>query len=218
VDFKDRASSVLFIPPSYPSTPKPDGLSVYKVSERWAPNYRSSKIWRVVPYVDRAGQIHSIGISRWKCSAIQLFATIVATVFKRLWGIFRYVSYRERVKPNDLFKIALIYTLTNNDYWFRRTLEILKRMPKVGRHLYRATKQLDANTKVLYDQACKSALWFQSRVRKPNYAKCPKISGLERREMRQPPNGTVSHTSDYSINLSLKRWADVYTPRPSNQH
>jgi hypothetical protein len=213
VDFKDRQKSVVFVPPSYPSVPKADGFAAYKVSERWATGLRSACRWRIVPYIDRLGQIHSTAISRWRCTGTQLMATIVSTVFKRLQGRYRHYIFKLRPKPNDLFKIAMIYTLTNDDYWFRRTLEILNRSRDVGKHLYRKLMQLDANTKVLYDQACKNALWFQSRIRKPNHVKCPQIFDLACHERKHLAHkGLSSFVSDYSVNLSLKLWADVYTP------
>jgi hypothetical protein len=211
VNFNVRASSHVFVPPDCPSK-LPPGVVRTKVSEKWAPGLRSAKVTRLVPYIDKKGQIHATSVCSWKCSSLQLFATICATVYKRLWG--KYLHHRkwEKPKPNDLFKIAVLYSLTNDDYWFRRTEELLQRTSSVTKHIYRRKMKLDDNTKVLYDQALKNALWFQSRVRKPNRVSCPQYSVVERDGRRTCPRAPASSVTDYSINYMIKEWAKVYTP------
>lgn len=215
VSFERRKHAVQYIPQHFSSRPERHPLVAFKDSEVWSHGLNSKRVRRAVPYIDKRGFIHAITLCTWVSTAPQLLATITATVFKRLTRKFRHYSFRERPKPNDLFKVALLYSLTSDDYWFTRTLEILKRTPKVLSHLYRKTHKLDANTKVLYDQACQNALWFQSRVRKPNRVHCPKLNCLmclKRPNLcHMAPYGPGSPATDYSVMKNLKSWAEIFS-------
>lgn len=214
MDFVSRKNSSVFRPRYLPNTPKSDGLVVFKVSQRWSQGLKSKRTERIVPYIDKRGLIHATAVCSWNCTAPQLFATILSTVFQRLSRNFRHYCYRDRPTPNDLFKVALVYTITNDDYWFLRSLEIFKRSRPILSHLYRKIKQLDAENKVLYDQAFCNALWFQSRVHFVNRVSCPynTVVFRDRRTQFLPFMACRSPVTDYSINKMIKDWGSVYTP------
>jgi len=213
VDFMPRPTASVFKPPHFSGIPEPFGLANFKVSQIWSRGLKSARTTRIVPYIDRKGLIHATACCTWTSTAPQIFATILSTVYKRLWGRFSHYEYRARPKPNDLFKIALLYTITNDDYWYLRAYEICIRSRPVLKHLYRKYKQLDDNTKVLYDQALKNALWFQSRIRKPNHVSCPNTFVVcDRRKIFCSQGALLSSVTDYSINLTMKVWGSIYTP------
>jgi len=210
VDFTKRLNDAQYDPPNYPRFPPADPLVAFKVSEKWSHGIRSERVLRNVPYIDRRGLIYNTAACSWLCTGPQLLATITATVYKRLLTRFRHYNYKCRPNTDDLFKIALCYSLTNNDYWFLRSLEIVKRSRSPRSHLYRFIHKLDANTKVIYDQACKNARWFKSRVGSPNRVTSPYNSFVARNERCTPPKRTGSSVSDYSINYRMKEWATLF--------
>lgn len=213
VQLTTRNTGRPFVPELVTPKSESNGLWVLKQSESWASGFRSKKIERRFPYIDFDGRIHATTICRWRCSNIQLLASIAATVFKRLWGNFRKFDFRKRPKPNTLFEVSMVYALTNDDYWFSRTLEILKRGLKVRNHLYYRIHKLDEHTKVLFDQACQNALWFQSRTRKPSRATSTRLIRCGKKSDTSCLPWPFGHvTNDFSINRKLKDWGSVFTP------
>lgn len=212
--------SIVYNPPNYPKSKPPKGLVSFKESENWCIGIRSAKTLRLFPYIDKKGRIHATSVCSWKCSSPQLFASICSTVFKRLMGKYKHYHYKARPRPNDLFKIAVIYSITNDDYWFQRTEELLKRRPTVVEHLYSRKMKLDDNTKVLYDQALKNALWFQSRAKRSTRCRvsCPQSTFVVSDGRPQRQKAPQSSVTDYSINKMVKDWAKVYTPSSSQRH
>lgn len=153
-----------------PKHPQSNGLVVFKTSERWFLDERPQKEVRAVPFIDRNGLIHATTVCQWKCSSYQLYATIVGTVYKRLSHLVHTVNKKKHrvVDDNLLLKIALHYSATNDDSWFKRCLAmIFHRAKGLLNFVYRTIKSVDANKGFLYDQALNNASWFKRHSKLP---------------------------------------------------
>jgi len=156
-----------YIPELIPNHPKSNGLVRFKVSERWFPFARSSRVSRKVPFIDYRGCIHSTSVGVWICTSHQLLATIASTVFKRLRKVEVRKPKKKRTKLDLLFKVSLLYAITLDSYWFMRALELLKRNNSKALMSHYYHKLMGSNKRFLFDQACQNALWFQSRALVP---------------------------------------------------
>jgi hypothetical protein len=148
--------------------PESNGLVVFRISERWTLDARSKRTLRAVPYIDRNGLIHATTVCWWRCSSYQLYATIVATVYKRLKHLVSGIHNRKKrcKDTNLLLKIALHYSATNDDSWYKRCLAMLYGTNKnLLSFVYYKIKSVDANKGFLYDQALNNASWFKRHSR-----------------------------------------------------
>jgi len=121
-----------------PKTPAHNGLVRFRNSLRWCGGSTAGQRWHHIPFIDHVGQIHATSLAKWRCTAPQLFATITSTVFKRLWGQTRYGPIKDRCKSGLLYKVAQVYTITNDDSFFRRSLSMLARQrhTELGKFVY----------------------------------------------------------------------------------
>lgn len=150
---------------AFPRNPASNGLVRFRTSEKWFPGIPKRDY--SVPFIDEWGHIHALSLGTWRCSPVQLFATICSTVYKRLRNITRTQYRKKRCNLDCLFKISLIYTITNDDSFFRRCLSMIQRMDRnIRKFVYYNLHKMDANRRFLVDQVRNCALWFQSRARK----------------------------------------------------
>lgn len=189
---------------AFPRNPASNGLVRFRLSEKWFPG--ASKRDASIPFIDHTGHIHALSLGTWRCSPPQLFATISSTVHKRLMAVTRHQNKKKRCNLDWLFKISLVYTITNNDSFFRRCLSMLKSMdPNIRKFVYYHIKNLDANRRFLYDQALNCALWFQSRVRKCR----PRV--MSTRDIRQDPR-PATHSRTEVLSTSNFNWDEWMSP------
>jgi len=196
-------------------SPKSNGLVRFKISTRWFQFARSKQVLRAVPFIDYRGFIHSVSVCYWKCTSPQLFATILSTVYKRLKAGERKVIFKYRVKPKQLFEIALLYTITLDSYWLTRTLEILKRRKSgvLARHIYWKKTNVGSNKRFLFDQASLNALWLQSRVHAPRVTPTPNALILKY-QARTPHNVAPLWSVTSCLNRFMYDWSLPFRVRP----
>jgi len=191
-----------------PKTPAHNGLVRFRNSLRWCGGSTAGQRWHHIPFIDHVGQIHATSLAKWRCTAPQLFATITSTVFKRLWGQTRYGPIKDRCKSGLLYKVAQVYTITNDDSFFRRSLSMLARQrhTELGKFVYYKIKNLDANNRFLYDQALYGALWFQSRQdRCPGRVLSNQMIEIQRNE------GKMFSSLRCHFDRLMVAWARVYS-------
>jgi ribosomal protein L31E len=204
--------------------PRSLGIVRYKTSNKWASPHRTKSVNTMVPYIDRVGQIHGTSVSTWKCNPYQLYATISSTVHKRLCNVVRGLPRKYRARSALLMKIALIYTITEDNTWFRRCLAMAKRCNKNLRSfVYYKEKHLDTDKRFLIGQALQAALWLQSRTRKCKLLRV-------RVQSRNKDSGTECQSHDIRFSASdmctgyqrldriMTTWASVYTGQCDHQY
>lgn len=150
-----------------PDNPHSNGLVVFRVSNRWYTDKRSQKDVLAVPYIDRSGLIYATPVCWWKCTAFQLYATITATVYKRLKSLVYSIPHKRRPRDSNLiFKIAMIYADTNDDSWYKRCIAMLFNNKSSDLlHFVNSKLRMDANKGFLYGQALYNASWLKRRSR-----------------------------------------------------
>ncbi len=149
--------------------PSSNGLVRFKESKRW---YISSYARRMfnIPFIDHCGRIHNTSVAHWYCEPEQLFASMVATVNKRLVGRYRQKFIpKYRPKSDLLFQVSLLYVITKDSSKFLRMQCMLarRRYTQLRKFCCFVKHRLDDNKRFLYDQAFNSASWFQHRARRP---------------------------------------------------
>jgi hypothetical protein len=204
-----KPKGVSYQPEIIPNHPKSNGLVRFKISEKWFPSARSSRVCRKVPFIDHRGCIHSASVGVWMCTSQQLLATITSTIFKRLRSVEMKKPRKKRVKFDLLFKVSLTYALTLDTYWFIRALELLKRNNSRAllNHYYR--KHMGSNKRFLFDQACQNALWLQSRALVPRAIPTHDrliASYLQRSGAKAVPTFAVT----LQLNNELFNWGQVF--------
>lgn len=140
---------------------RPLGVKLMR-SQVWTADTERSKVaWRAQPYVLKSGHIGGSAVLKWKCSSYQWFATTVRSVIERLRKR-KVVSRRCKYKKwRHITMIAIIYVLTNNDSMLERLLHC--RGVDFTRVFFHYINTVDDKIRFLYDQASKSALWFELR-------------------------------------------------------
>lgn len=206
------------IPSQIPNHPVSNGLVRFKISERWHNEQLNKKLY-AIPYIDQRGFVHSQILAFWKCTSTQLFATVVSTVHKRLWSINakKAKSYSgKRISSDLIYKIALIYVLSFDNYWLKRSLALIERGRSPVRHVFWKLSKLDANKRFLYDQSQNSvALWFQSRTATVKVCshehRPPRVSILPATEVSPavPRVSLESHSGGRVRNI-FDLWGDNY--------
>jgi len=199
-----------YTPELIPNHPKSNGLVRFKISERWFPSARSSRVSRKVPFIDYQGRIHSTSIGVWMCTSQQLLATITSTVFKRLRKVEMKKPKKKRTSLDLLFKISLLYSIELDTYWFTRCLELLKRNNSKAllSHYYRRLK-VGSNKRFLFDQACKNALWLQSRALVPRVIPTPSQLAVSH-QRSSGPKGVLMFSVTLQLNKELFNWGQVF--------
>lgn len=189
-----------------PHHPVSNGLVRFRYSKNWF-DARFRKEQYAVPFIDHKGHIHATPVGVWVCRPSDLFATICSTVSKRLYALNRRLKRKKRCPPDLLFRIALLYSIDNNDSWFRRCRAMItsNRSRQLRRFVYRYEKHLDANRRFLYDQAQSRALWFQSRVRRCERRDQSKFDKATQKRLNTIGLG-VKGSDDYN----LVSWCSVY--------
>jgi len=185
-----------------------NGLVRFKKSLRWCGGSKAPQLWHHIPFIDHRGHIHATSVGRWKCTAPQLLATITSTVFKRLWGRTRKGPIPNRVKSGLLYRIAQIYSITNDDSFFRRTLCMLSRRrdKELLKFVYYKEKHMDDNNRFLYDQASFGATWFQSRQ-----DRCPGRA-MSNQMIKVQRDGRPTYlTLRCHFDRTVTAWARVYS-------
>jgi len=151
-------------PELIPKHPQSNGLVVFRKSDNWHGLHRPRKDVYSVPLIDRSGLIHAYTLGVWRCNHFQLYSTIVSTVFKRLCSLNRKIRHKYRIEYGLLLKIAIHYAYTNDDSWFKRCVSMLfNKGTGLLSFVYKKFKQVDTNTRFLYDQVLKNTSWFQHR-------------------------------------------------------
>lgn len=206
-----KKGNVEFEPEIVPKQPITNGLVRFKMSERWYKGSTAAKKWHLVPYINRLGMVHAIGVATWMCHPAQLFATVVSTVFKRLWGLCRTIRKRFRPSSDLLYKISAHYVVTSDEWFFRRCHEMIsrRRTKELGRFYYRCSKHMDKHKRFLLDQAQTAALWLQSRA-----DRCPlrEMSTRHTNDSRDYPATSSRWGSPrYRFDLEVTHWAQCYT-------
>lgn len=197
-----------YIHGAFPRSPASNGLVRFRLSEKWYPKILPKGDFSI-PFIDHSGHIHALSLGTWRCSPVQLFATICSTVYKRLTNITRSQNRKKRCNLDCLFRASLYYTITNDDSFLRRCLSMLYRMDKnIQGFVYFKTKQMDANRRFLYDQVrVYSPLWFQSRVRV-----CERrVKSNNCDSSKAQPSGTHGVASLSTCLFNWDEWAAVYT-------
>lgn len=200
-----------------PERPQSNGLVIFRVSQRWCIDKRSPKDVLAVPYVDRSGLIYATPVCWWKCTSYQLYATIVATVHKRLRSLVHSIPHKKRpTDDNLLLRIAIVYADTNDDTWYKRCLAML--FNNKSKDLLRFVNyklRVDANKGFLYGQALYNASWLKLRSR--FCRKCDKSTSRDRSSTfklyfpRSQEDALLDHNAWRSISDYLaKSWSTVY--------
>jgi hypothetical protein len=192
-----------------------NGLFKFHSSNKWVPSPRAKTDVKKIPYIDRNGDMHAVSIAYWRCDAYQMFSSLSSTVYKRLIGnVRKRIPIKKRCTPDLLLKISLMYTLDNNDSWFRRCKGMLfsSKTKQLRDFVYYSYKHLDQTKRFLVDQAMNFALWFQFRQRIPR--------SRDRSKSCVANDSTLtsfSHVGSFersqlshSLNDLMSRWCSVY--------
>jgi len=149
-----------------PRYPVSNGLVVFRTSDKIIGHACPTSAMRV-PYINKIGMITSHLLGVWKCSYHQLFCTLVATVYKRLYGAMRRHNKKHGIANCYLFQVAFCYVISNDVQWFLRTYGLMKHQPKaLKNYLYYKLKHMDAGQRFLFAQMDLFILWVQSGPRK----------------------------------------------------
>lgn len=130
-------------------------------SEQAFPNGPSKKAHRGIPFIMPSGHISGSCKLSWMCSSYQWFSTVVRSVIERIKRRTIVGTRSKYKKERHLTEIAILYTLTCDS-------QMLERLLNCQRKGFRALityyiNRVDDKTRFCYDQASKSALWFELR-------------------------------------------------------
>lgn len=201
----------MFEPAIIPKRPQSNGLVVFRESNKWHPVHRPKRDVYSVPYIDRSGLVHAYTLGVWKCNPFQLYSTIVSTVFKRLSSLNRKIRPKFRIEHGLLLKVAMHYVYSNDDSWYKRCLSMLFNKGKglLG-FVYKKFKQVDTNTRFLYDQVLKNTSWFQRRGPCSSRDKSTTDDDNSKRpNYISPREGTYRMDASMILNLQLE-WGSVF--------
>lgn len=198
-----------------PKQPGQNGLVRFKLSDRWHRGVHLERSNYLIPFIDRTGITHATSVARWRCDPAQLLATTISTISKRLRNICR--PYQKRPTPDQLFRVAAVYAITNDDSFYRRCLEMISRSLTVPlrKFVYRYEKRkMGTTNRFLYDHVRFASKWFQSRVDKCPLREIPKRS--ENHRHSETPIEEVSEGRRFAVCVSA--WADIFRDvRPATE-
>jgi hypothetical protein len=144
-----------------------------KSSKRWLECGPSASGWLPLPHIDRLGKFTGTSQCLWQCAPQQWFATVVATVAKRLCSYARrhnksYICSRYYAV---LSRVAGYYVLTKNCYVMDRILYFLRNLKNRGKLIHPLllsfVAKLDENKRFVYSQVCYQTNWLLFRATKP---------------------------------------------------
>lgn len=190
--------------------PSSNGLVRFKESKRWYISAYARRMYNV-PYIDYCGRIHATTVGRWYCEPEQLFATLVATVYKRLVGNCARNNLKKRRPRNDLlFQASLLYVIKKDSSFFLRVLCMLSRRQytELRKYLCFVKHRLDANKRFLYGQACQSASWLQHRTRRPSGRTERDKSRLD--DCASRSQHTRASVTERALTSDSERWSDTF--------
>jgi len=190
--------------------PTPNGLVRFKESSRWYSGAHFWKKWHGVPFIDRSGQIYAIALARWHTESPKLFATILSTVFKRLRGKNFRLYRKKRANLDTLYEISAIYTVTNNDWFFRRCHEMLSRglISQLRKFLYWYKRnKLSKTNRFLLDQSRFACLWLQSRS---DFCPSRERSHPIKKGCRSKTNPGWDVNEGQRFAAAMREWANVF--------
>jgi len=131
-------------------------------SQRWASDCGASKKRnRGLPYVMKSGHISGSCRATWVCSAYQWYATTVRSVIENISKRSIVKKKNRRKTRRHLTMIACLYVLTNDESMLERLLCCQRR--GFQRTFYFFLSRVDDKTRFCYDQAARSANWFELR-------------------------------------------------------
>lgn len=156
-----------------PGKDRPHRSVTIRGSERWLPNYKFPTTCVELPLIDNVGKFSGCVSYRANLSPSQTIASIVTTIYKRLYGLaVRYHGRSKRTRniwSTLLLRCATYYALTKNAYFWDRMLPLLKQgaVQTTSRMLHRFVCKLDDYKWFVYSHACSQAKWLTFRARGP---------------------------------------------------
>jgi len=143
----------------------------FKNSVRW---YESTDPVRSydLPYINQLGMLTPYTLYKWKTFPSKVLASIVSTVYHRLFAIVaRKNGQRYAIRNSELMlRGAACYILSKNEYLYRRLLGMLMSKQShqaIVKFVYFLTNKIGANTRFVLGQVCLQATWLKSRVERP---------------------------------------------------
>jgi len=200
----------LHVPVLLPDNGNSNGLFKFRTSKTWMTGIRSAKSVCKVPYIDKQGEIHATSICYWRCDATQLYASVTSTVYKRLVGMSRTVPYKKRCARDLLLKIALVYSLENDECWFRRCKAMLGKAKDLRNFVYGFMKRMDQNKRFLFDQAQQVALWFQFRSRLPRRRDRSTIVCANADNFETVAKGLEVSKLEHKLSEIFAKWCSIF--------
>lgn len=156
-----------FTPPRVWTTnvSRANGMKLIR-GEKWAADPSPHKISYKVrgqPFIMKSGHTSGSVYFTWRCTPYQWLATKIRAVIERIRA--RDVVWRRSRRKNrhHCTMIAILYSLTDDDYMLERLLNCQAK--GFTRTFYHYLHSVDIKTRFLYDQALNGALWFELRGR-----------------------------------------------------
>ncbi|BDB16248.1 hypothetical protein [Aspergillus creber narnavirus 1] len=146
-----------------------DGVEI-KRSERWCYGPQIQSEYRI-PFINRWGFISGSTFATVRCTPQQYIATVISTLVKRFRNIaIRHIGHRGVIKIKALLvKAAYYYSVSKNDWYRRRIVELLKgenRRAIFGLTMNYLSK-MDDYTRFVYSQVNFQTNWLFSRALVP---------------------------------------------------
>jgi hypothetical protein len=144
-----------------------------RASLRWIDSCKFPNGGLNVPFIDELGRFTGLTLHKWSCDPRSLFASVVATILKRLVAYARKHNKNYIVKRNyhRLCGAAIYYAMSRNLYFWDRVLFFTRDLEKKGNLIHKLrlffSCRWDDNKRFVYGQASFQANWLLFRAAKP---------------------------------------------------
>jgi hypothetical protein len=152
----------------------------FRTSLGWFDASCSRKKFQSIPFISFSGKfsIHTLGV--WKAYPQQVIFSLISTVYFRLLRILRKrFGFRlGRRIMNAAFKIAVVYTITRDNWIIDRFLGMARKgtpIKVVENHIHFCVSELDENKRFVYSQAYYQANWLKFQVFRPRDKSSDKV-------------------------------------------
>jgi len=160
--------SVDQFPAKIPKFPVSTGVFRIKASNKFMDRHKQKISNYAVPFINSEGYMTTAIIGNWYTSPSAILCSLVSTVFDRIRKRykFKYMANNKQVELL-LFRIAVLYVITKNDYLFSRLLGCLDKSWRHCKRLYWFffRKHMDLQFRFCYNQMLLNVEWLKSRKR-----------------------------------------------------